>query len=162
LARQLKIYDIKTSFSPEFENIFYKYGAKISYTTPEHHDRQMAFHQNLEHFTKIVLAQVLSRQFSDPNEMDSYSSPNSRTSLVTMGRILNADPDLYTEIQSFNLQGPAMIQSYLEAAQAIGTALSAGNLEVFKTSMIHSAQALGADYLNDMLEKSKVIQRHLL
>jgi prephenate dehydratase/prephenate dehydrogenase len=146
----------------EFENIFYKYGAKISYTTPEHHDRQMAFHQNLEHFTKIVLAQVLSRQFSDPNEMDSYSSPNSRTSLVTMGRILNADPDLYTEIQSFNLQGPAMIQSYLEAAQAIGPALSAGNLEVFKTSMIHSAQALGADYLNDMLEKSKVIQRHLL
>lgn len=146
----------------EFENIFYKYGAKISYTTPEHHDRQMAFHQNLEHFTKIVLAQVLSQQFSDPDEMDSYSSPNSRTSLVTMGRILNADPELYTEIQSFNLQGPAMIQSYLDAAQAIGSALCAGNMEVFRDSMMHTANALGPGYLNEMLEKSKVVQRHLL
>lgn len=146
----------------EFENIFYKYGARITYTTPEHHDRQMAFHQNLEHFTKIVLAQVLNQQFNDPNEMDSYSSPNSRSSLATMGRILTADPELYTEIQSFNLQGPAMIQSYLDAAQAIGDALRTGDMDVFKTSMKHSATALGPDYLNNMLEKSKEIQRHLL
>ena len=26
----------------EFEAIFYKYGAKITYTTPEYHDKQMA------------------------------------------------------------------------------------------------------------------------
>ena len=145
----------------EFENIFYKYGAKITYTDPEVHDRQMAFHQNLEHFTKLVLAQVLQRQFDDPFEMDSYSSPNSRTSLVTMGRILNADPDLYSEIQSYNLQGPAMIQAYLEAAQALGQALIKGDVETFKATMTSSAKALGPDYLQAMLLKSKQIQQHL-
>ena len=84
----------------------------------------MALHQNLEHFTKIVLAHVLRTHFGDPAELDSYSSPNSRTSLITMGRILNADPDLYSEIQAYNLQGPALIQAYCEAAQALGQALT--------------------------------------
>jgi prephenate dehydrogenase len=146
----------------EFESIFYKYGAKITYTTPEYHDQQMAFHQNLEHFTKIVLAQVLRTHFGNPAEMDSYSSPNSRTSLITMGRILNADPDLYSEIQSYNLQGPAMIRAYLEAAQALGHALIEGNMQTFKDSMTMSATTLGSAYLADLLEKSKVIQRHLV
>ena len=146
----------------EFESIFYKYGAKITYTTPEYHDKQMAFHQNLEHFTKIVLAHVLRTSFGDPAEMDSYSSPNSRTSLITMGRILNADPDLYSEIQAYNLQAPALLQTYLEAAQALGQSLIAGDVEAFKESMTASAAALGSAYLAEMLQKSQLIQRHLV
>lgn len=146
----------------EFESLFYKYGAKVTYTTPEHHDKQMALHQNLEHFTKIVLAQVLRTHFSDTAALDSYSSPNSRTSLITMGRILNADADLYGEIQAYNLQGPGLIASYLAIAQELGQALSQGNLEPFKASMVASAAALGPAFLEDMLQKSKIIQRHLL
>jgi prephenate dehydrogenase len=147
--------------SHEFESIFYKYGAKITYTTPEYHDKQMAFHQNLEHFTKIVLAQVLRTYFGDPTELESYSSPNSRTSLITMGRILNADADLYSEIQAYNLQGPALIQAYCKAAQTLGHALTTGNVEAFKESMTASAAALGPAYLADMLQQSKTLQRHL-
>ncbi len=154
--------DVSGELAREFENIFYKYGAKITYTDPETHDRQMAFHQNLEHFTKLVLAQVLRGQFGDPFEMDSYSSPNSRTSLVTMGRILNADPDLYSEIQAYNLQGPDMIHAYLEAAQQLGQALIAGDVDIFKAEMVSSATELGSPYLQDMLEKSKIIQQHLI
>lgn len=146
----------------EFESIFYKYGAKITYATPEYHDKQMAFHQNLEHFTKIVLAHVLCTSFGDPAEMDSYSSPNSRTSLITMGRILNADPELYSEIQAYNLQAAALLQTYLEVAQALGQALIAGDVEAFKESMTASAGALGAAYLAEMLHKSQTIQRHLV
>ena len=154
--------DVSGELSREFENIFYKYGAKITYTDPETHDRQMAFHQNLEHFTKLVLAQVLRGQFGDPFEMDSYSSPNSRTSLVTMGRILSADPDLYSEIQAYNLQGPDMIRAYLEAAQQLGRALIAGDVETFKTELVSSATALGQPYLQEMLAKSKLMQQHLV
>jgi prephenate dehydratase/prephenate dehydrogenase len=146
----------------EFEDIFYKYGAKITYTTPEYHDKQMALHQNLEHFTKIVLAHILRTHFGDPTELDSYSSPNSRASLITMGRILNADPDLYSEIQKYNLQGPALIQAYCEAAQALGQALMIGHVEAFKESMKVSATALGPAYLAEMLQKSKTLQRHLV
>lgn len=146
----------------EFEDIFYKHGATITYTTPEYHDKQMAFHQNLEHFTKIALAQVLHTHFSDPTEMDRYSSPNSRTSLAIMGRILRADPDLYSEIQSYNLQGPTMLKAYLDVVQTLAQALIDGNVDAFTCSMTASADALGEDYLTDMLRKSQIIQRSLV
>ena len=146
----------------EFEDIFYKHGATITYTTPQYHDKQMAFHQNLEHFTKVALAHVLHTHFSDPTEMDRYSSPNSRTSLAIMGRILRADPDLYGEIQSYNLQGPGMLKAYLEVVQTLVQAMTGGDLEAFARSMTASAGALGEDYLADMLQKSQVIQRSLV
>jgi prephenate dehydratase/prephenate dehydrogenase len=146
----------------EFEDIFYKYGATITYTTPQYHDKQMAFHQNLEHFTKIALAQVLHTHFSDPTEMDRYSSPNSRTSLAIMGRILRADPDLYSEIQSYNLQGPTVLKAYLDVVQTLAQALIDGNVDAFTRSMTTSADALGAEYLADMLQRSQIIQRSLV
>ena len=145
----------------EFEDIFYKHGATVTYTTPQYHDKQMAFHQNLEHFIKITLAHVLHAHFSDPTEMDRYSSPNSRTSLAVMGRILRADPDLYSEIQSYNLQGPAILKTYLDVVQTLAQALIAGNVDAFTHSMTASADALGEDYLADMLQKSQIIQRSL-
>ena len=146
----------------EFEDIFYKHGATITYTTPQYHDKQMAFHQNLEHFTKVVLAQVLHSHFSDPTEMDRYSSPNSRTSLAIMGRILRADPDLYGEIQSYNLQGPAMLKAYLDVVQNLVQAMTGGDIDAFARSMTSSATELGEDYLAEMLQKSQIIQRSLV
>jgi prephenate dehydratase/prephenate dehydrogenase len=146
----------------EFEDIFYKYGAKITRTTPEYHDKQMAFHQNLEHFTKIVLAELLHIHFGDPQVMSSYSSPNSRISLIGMGRILNADPELYAEIQEYNLQGASMIQEYLRIAERIGKDLLTGNVESFQQSMEHSAATLGKEFLTEMLSLSQEIQRCLL
>jgi prephenate dehydratase/prephenate dehydrogenase len=143
----------------EFESIFYKYGATITHTTPEYHDRQMAFHQNLEHFTKVVLAEVLRAQFGAPEVMATYSSPNSRLSLITMGRVLQGDPGLYAEIQTQNLQGAGMIQEYLRIAGDIGRALMAGDASRFAEAMSRSAQAFGAEFLTHAVETSNAIQR---
>src|SRR5919109_2769514 len=143
----------------EFEGIFYKYGATITHTTPEYHDRQMAFHQNLEHFTKVVLAEVLLAQFGNPEAMANYSSPNSRLSLITMGRVLKGDPHLYAEIQSQNLQGAGLIQAYLQIASEIGWALSHGDAGQFAQIMRQCAEAFGADFLSHAVETSNAIQR---
>jgi prephenate dehydrogenase len=143
----------------EFEGIFYKYGAAITHTTPEYHDRQMAFHQNLEHFTKVVLAEVLRTQFGTPEVMATYSSPNSRLSLMTMGRVLKGDPYLYAEIQSQNLQGVGLIQAYLQIASEIGRALSHGDADQFAQIMRQCAEAFGADFLSHAVETSNAIQR---
>src|SRR5919197_3662013 len=124
----------------EFEGIFYKYGATITHTTPEYHDRQMAFHQNLEHFTKVVLAEVLRAQFGAPGVMATYSSPNSRLSLITIGRVLKGDPGLYAEIQTQNLQGAAMIQEYLRVAGELGRALMDGDASRFAQAMSRCAE----------------------
>ncbi|HYY15461.1 MAG TPA: prephenate dehydrogenase/arogenate dehydrogenase family protein, partial [Gammaproteobacteria bacterium] len=143
----------------EFEGIFYKYGATITHTTPEYHDRQMAFHQNLEHFTKVVLAEVLRTQFGSPEVMATYSSPNSRLSLITMGRVLKGDPQLYAEIQTQNLQGAGLIQAYLRIASEIGQALSHGDADQFAQIMHQCAKAFGAEFLSHAVETSNAIQR---
>jgi prephenate dehydrogenase len=142
----------------EFEGIFYKYGATITHTTPEHHDRQMAFHQNLEHFTKVVLAEVLRAQFGAPEMMARYSSPNSRLSLITMGRVLQGDPGLYAEIQTQNLQGPGMIQEYLRVAGDIGRALMERDASRFAQAMSQCAETFGNDFLAHAVETSNAIQ----
>jgi prephenate dehydrogenase len=142
----------------EFEGIFYKYGATITHTTPEYHDRQMAFHQNLEHFTKVVLAEVLRAQFGAPEMMARYSSPNSRLSLITMGRVLRGDPGLYAEIQTQNLQGPAMIQEYLRVAGDIGRALMERDAGRFAQAMSQCAGAFGNGFLAQAVETSNAIQ----
>jgi prephenate dehydrogenase len=142
----------------EFEGIFYKYGATITHTTPEYHDRQMAFHQNLEHFTKVVLAEVLRAQFGAPEAMGSYSSPNSRLSLITMGRVLNGDPGLYAEIQTQNLQGAGMIQEFLRIAGDLGRALMQGDASHFQKAMSHCAGTFGSDFLAHAVATSNAIQ----
>ncbi|HET6345349.1 MAG TPA: prephenate dehydrogenase/arogenate dehydrogenase family protein, partial [Myxococcota bacterium] len=64
--------DSSGELAAEFEAIFHKHGARITHTTPAHHDQQMAFHQNLEHLTKVALAEVLCRYF--PNgDADRYA-----------------------------------------------------------------------------------------
>jgi prephenate dehydrogenase len=142
----------------EFEGIFYKHGATITHTTPEYHDRQMAFHQNLEHFTKVVLAEVLRAQFGTPEMMASYSSPNSRLSLITMGRVLKGDPDLYAEIQTQNLQGAGLLQEYLRIAGEIGRALIQGDASHFARAMQCSADVFGSDFLAHAVDTSNAIQ----
>ena len=142
----------------EFEGIFYKYGATITHTTPAYHDRQMAFHQNLEHFTKVVLAEVLRAQFGAPEVMASYSSPNSRLSLITMGRVLKGDPELYAEIQTQNLQGAGMLQEYLRIAGEIGRALMQGDTSHFAQGMRRSAEVFGSDFLAHAVDTSNAIQ----
>jgi len=143
----------------EFEGIFYKYGATITHTTPEYHDRQMAFHQNLEHFTKVVLAEVLRAQFGKPEVMATYSSPNSRLSLITMGRVLKGDPQLYAEIQTQNLQGAGMIREYLRIASDIGEALMRGDAERFAQAMSACAEAFGAAFVDHAVATSNAIQQ---
>jgi hypothetical protein len=38
----------------------------------------------------------------------------------------------------------------------------AGQTDTFKNSMVESAQALGPTYLEEMLQRSRAIQRHLV
>jgi prephenate dehydratase/prephenate dehydrogenase len=139
----------------EFENIFYKHGARITYTDPAHHDKQMALHQNLEHFTKLVLAEVVCQNFEQPDELDQYSSPNSRASLATMGRVLHTDLDLLAQIQTGNEHGPQMIDAYMQAATALANAVRDGDMDVLYKTVEKSAGKLGHRFLTRMLERAR-------
>ena len=144
-----------SSVSEEFENIFYKHGARVTYTDCQHHDQQMALHQNLEHFTKLVLAEVITEHFDAPDQLDYFSSPNSRASLATMGRVLHIDLDLLAQIQSYNLHGPDLIQAFVETANRLATAVRDKDMHALQKSVEKSAGGLGYRFLSDMLTRAK-------
>ena len=121
----------------------------------------MAFHQNLEHFTRIALAELMRRRFGGPESLASYSSPNSRMSLITLGRILNLDPQMISEIQSFNTQGPGMIEEYLEVVTRLGRSLIRGEVSELRQSMAESAASFGEDFLERMMWTSREIEDYL-
>ena len=145
----------------EFENIFYKYGAKIRITTAEEHDKQMAFHQNLEHFTKIVLAELIREEFGKVEDLDGFSSPNSQTSFVTMSRVLSSDLKLLSEIQRYNKKAPAIIKNYLKIANRIGKELIRNNPKYFEESARESINKFNEGWLKKKIEKSQKIQEIL-
>jgi len=78
--RQQNVIFTRTSASGElareFESIFYKYGAKITYTTPEHHDKQMAFHQETWNILRrLSWRRYYGRISVTRQSWESYSSP---------------------------------------------------------------------------------------
>jgi prephenate dehydrogenase len=133
----------------ELEALLFKCGARVVYASPEGHDRQMAFHQNLEHFTKVVLAEVIRREFKDLRELEKFSSPNSRASLGTMARILNGNTNVLTEIQEYNRAGPELIRVFTEVAQRIARELVEGRSGEFRASLEESVRELD----NEALQK---------
>ena len=141
--------------SEEFEKIFYKHGARVTYASGDQHDRQMALHQNLEHFTKLVLAEVISGSVDDANDLSPFASPNSRASLATMGRVLHADLDLIGQIQTLNTYGPAAIRRYVEVASRLADAIENGDMDAVYRSLESSAGKLGHAFLSAMLARSR-------
>ncbi len=135
----------------ELENIFYKHGALITHATPQEHDKQMALHQNLEHFTKVVLAEFLRREFGTLDACARYSSPNSRLSLGMMARMLLGDPTLYTGIQAHNQAGAPLIEKFTLLVQEFGQAIAQGRTDVIETSLRNCRAAFDASTLTDLL-----------
>ena len=55
-----------------------------------------------------------------------------------------------------------MLKAYLDVVQTLAQAMIDGNVGAFTRSMTASADALGEDYLADMLRRSQIIQRSLV
>jgi len=148
--------------SREFENIFYKFGASIRKTDCEEHDKQMALHQNLEHFKNIVFAETIRKMFKNPAKLGDFSSPNSKNSLITMGRILSSKPEMLSEIQKYNKQSPEMIRTFLDTANKIGKGLIRHNTKKFEKSIEESIDYFGKNWIRKMVLESNKIQEKLL
>jgi len=121
----------------------------------------MAFHQNLEHFTKIALAELIRQEFEDPNTLENFTSPNSETSLITIGRILSSSPSLLAEIQAHNTNASEIISRYVEIVKKMGKQLIKRNPECFQKSMEESIKYFGKSWIKQKVAKSKKIQEAL-
>lgn len=112
------------NLSSAVEDIFYKYGAKISHSEAEKHDEIASFVQSLLQFNMIVLADVLGESFNDAHALEIFSTPNYRNILQTMSRVLNQSDELILDLQTVNNKAAPMRGRYLASACRLVSALN--------------------------------------
>lgn len=136
---------ISGRLAAEVEAILVRHGARVTHASARFHDRQMAFHQNLEHFTKLVLAELLAEQFPELDKLERFSSPNSRNTLRTLRRVLRGNPEVMSEIQQFNDLGVPLIRRFLAIAENLVDALEVGDHARYRASIEKCRIELRAD-----------------
>jgi prephenate dehydrogenase len=99
--------------------IFRREGARITLTTPEHHDEVMAVVQGLTHFATLSIAEAMRRLEVDPLEMLAFTSPVYRIEMDLVGRILGQDAALYGDILQCNPRVPEVLSAFAGAVASL-------------------------------------------
>ncbi len=92
-------------------------GARLTFSTPERHDRMMAVVQGLAHSLTLVMAETMRRLDCDLDEVLSFTSPIYRIELGIVGRLLAQDPALYREMLRSNPHVPPVLEACSEALE---------------------------------------------
>lgn len=123
--------DRSDSLSSELEAMFYKQGARLSYSSPERHDRQMAFHRHLTMLTQLALAETGAQLFGNQATLERLSSRASRALRSEVPGLLADGARGLASLRALgeNREAPAVVQAYLSILQDVGTALAAGDPE---------------------------------
>ena len=120
-----------------FEDLLYKFGAKISQSNADEHDRIVAFVQGLIQFAIIGLADALHRSVPNEADLDLFSTPNFRNVFKTVIKVLGQDDQLIVDLQTKNKLGLHARNLFLEAVVRLSSALNHGN----EAELIKSVEA---------------------
>lgn len=113
------------------EDLFYKYGAKLTQATASEHDARAAFVQALVHFASLCVADVIPESFPSPKDIEPYSTPNSRAILEVGSRVLRQNKELLADLQLLNLEYPRVRHKFVETVSRLSQALDKGDIETY-------------------------------
>lgn len=119
--------------------VFSDEGARITVTTPEHHDRMMAIVQGLTHALTLCMADTMRRQQVDIEEMLTYTSPIYRIHLGLIGRLLSQDAGLYGDMLQMNPAVGPVLADCEEAMQNLRAAVGSGDPDRFSRIFLENA-----------------------
>lgn len=107
-----------------FEQTLLAQKARIHHTTPEFHDRIMAYTQSLSQYSSIMLGLSLSQSGFSYDELRNYASRTFRLNRYSIERIMRQKPQLWAELQFENQNFPAVLKQYLDNAQHLSQTIN--------------------------------------
>ncbi|MBT3464147.1 prephenate dehydrogenase/arogenate dehydrogenase family protein [archaeon] len=151
--------DVRTDkWNGWIEKILKKEGAKIKEATPKKHDKMMSVIQGLTHFSLISLGHALKELDIDIDESLQYTSPIYKIRLEMVGRILNQNPVVYSDIAINNKNSKdilsVMMKSMDELKKIINNKDSEGFIDYFNKASNH----FGEFKKEAMIESDKMIK----
>lgn len=99
-------------------------GARLAFTTPEHHDELMAVVQGLAHTLSLVMAGAVRELGCNLDELLEFTSPVYRIEFGLVGRLLAQDPALYGPILRRNPHVPAALEAARTALEELADAVA--------------------------------------
>lgn len=133
--------------------LFTSQGARMTITTPEHHDRMMAVIQGLTHFKALVMADTMRVLGITPDETEPFMSPIYRIETSVAGRILAQDPMLYADILTENPQVAAVLEACCNCAGSLAEIIASGDTEAFRERFLAERDWFG-DYCTTSLKET--------
>jgi prephenate dehydrogenase len=94
------------------EGLFTKGGARVTMTTPEEHDRMMAFIQGLTHLDTILMGLALRNSGVEASALDAFSTPVFRTKRAIVEKVFGASPELYAGLLAGNKNMPGILERH--------------------------------------------------
>ncbi len=123
--------------------------------SPKEHDDLMGIVQCASHFSDMVMAEAIKNSGFDFSKVWQVSSPSYRLKLEVMGRMFAQNPNLYADIAIQNLSGSGATESFIKAAQDLGTKVKAGNRDFMINNFVQSRKFLTPQFCAQAYENSQ-------
>jgi len=110
-----------------------------------HHDRLMGWLLGLAHLSNLVFGAALTRSGIDPSELHACASATFSRHVTNALLVLNANPDLYLDIQHLNPHRHEVYAATREALDHLETLVEGHEREGFRDALIAARRAMTSD-----------------
>jgi prephenate dehydrogenase len=93
------------------QRLFTRGGARVTVTTPAHHDRMMSLIQGLTHLETLLMGLTLRNSGVEPSSLEAFSTPVFRTKRAIVEKVFGS-AELYAGILTGNPEMPAILEMY--------------------------------------------------
>ncbi len=135
-------------------------GCKVIIKTPEDHDKTMGIIQCLTHLSVIAMGGVLKSMNIDIGKTLELASPIYKMRIGIVGRILNQDPELYSDIQIYNSSSMEIGEEYKKSIEKLLKIIEARDLQAFDRFFKEAKEYLG-DFCKQAQEESDYMLKKL-
>lgn len=138
-------------------NIFSSAEIEIIDITPEEHDYQMAYIQAFTHAINLLYAKII---FEQKNVLENkLHTPIFTLQSLIMGRVLDQDMPLISDVQFYNPYFPSVLGAFIEQAKKLETIIEKGDRTAF-TKMFGEEQDIAKNFSNfSTLQTNKLLRQ---
>ena len=133
----------KGEWYDKFYDYFIRKNMRVIETTPENHDYMMSIVQVLTHFSFISTAYALKKLDVDFNETEKYESPIYNLMIDIIARIVSQNPYLTYNIQSRNINGPHIRNTFKDAVNELVEVINNSDEDKFVDIAIDATEHMG-------------------
>lgn len=131
-------------------------GANMIELSSDHHDELVAIVQSSVHILNLILGHLLKKRGINVGELLSIATPNSRMQLCILGRFLNQNAGLYTDMQVYNsVYRDEILPEILHYLEEVTDTIKSHDTNLFEAEFEAIRRTLGSWFLHAALEISE-------